>query len=970
MGAMSENDLVNRARGEAFVGRRDELTQLASAAADVARSGRGQMMIIAGDAGVGKSRLVQEFSDQASRDGWTTAAGGCVDVAAGALTYAALIEIFRHLGRHLGREVMAKLAGAGIDDLAALLPGVPSAQPGTGGHVLERVLDFLVRLGEVAPAAVVVEDLHWADSSTRDLVAFLGRNIHAARVLLIVTYRADDLHRRHPLKSLLAELERGDASWIRLAGLTRRDVAELVAQAAGPVRDVPLLLGRTGGNPFFIEELLAASASVTSVPEGLRDLLLDRLHALPDSALAVLRPASVLGQGFTEDLLTAVTGLPPPQIEDVLRQAVDHNILRATAGELRFRHDLMREAIYDDLLPAQRHRFHVAAATAIEADDTIIDPPGARWGVLALHWKSAGDRVRALGASIRAARWASQVGAPAEAADHLEAALTLWERTPPESHPDGADRAALLEQAAEARFSAGQAVRARNLAVAAVTELAGSPDVERVALAQLRVGFCSQAAGEAAASAEAFERAVGLLAGRAPSPAKAVVMARYAQFHMLGQRVRQGLAAVETALDLARRTGSRNVQGHAMCTKGVLLTDTGRLAEGLQLLRDAVEIAREAGQADDLARAFQNLTYAQLFAGLADDALADAEAGLQLARRQGTMLFAGIGITEHQAEAAVRVGRWDDALALLEAFPYDALEGSTLVSFAAPRFDVFLRRGDLDAAARTLAPAMEQASAMDDAQFSANTRIRAAQLAVATGRLDDARAHISAALAISDRCDDMIYAPKACSVGISAEAASPAPDIGTVEALLTRLSGTEALARSFGGQLLAEPAAFTAMARAEARELSGSPRPEAWQAAATAWDHCGDQYWAAVCRYRLADALLRAKGDRNVAARITGEALAVARSLGAAPLAADLDVLARRGRLAAGSTPDQLLRRLGLTEREAQVLALLPEGRTNRQIGELLFISDKTVSVHVTNLLRKLGVESRTQAAEMSLRLR
>ena len=326
--------------------------------------------------------------------------------------------------------------------------------------------------------------------------------------------------------------------------------------------------------------------------------------------------------------------------------------------------------------------------------------------------------------------------------------------------------------------------------MAAVTELAGSPDVERVALAHLRVGSCSRAAGEAAASAEAFERAVGLLADRAPSPAKAVVMARYAQFHMLGQRVRQGLAAAETALDLARRTGSRNVQGHAMCTKGVLLTDTGRLAEGLQLLRD------------------------------------------------------------------------------------------------------------------------------------------------------------------------------------SGEAASPAPDIGTVEALTTRLSDIEALARSFGGQLLAEPAAFTAMARAEARELSGSPRPEAWQAAATAWDHCGDRYWAAVCRYRTADALLRAKGDRNVAARITADALAAARSLGAAPLAADLEVLIRRGRLAAGSTPDQVLRRLGLTEREAEVLGLLVEGRTNRQIGELLFISEKTVSVHVTNLLRKLGVESRTEAAEMSSRLR
>ena len=252
----SENDLVNRARAEALVGRRDELAELASASAGVAGSGRGQLVVIAGDAGVGKSRLVLEFVDRAGRDGWTTATGGCVDVATGALTYAALIEILRHLHRHLGQDVIAKLAGAGIDDLGPLLPGASGDQPGVGGRLLERMLDFLVHLGEVAPAVVVVEDVHWADSSTRDLVAFLARNIHAARVLLIVTYRADDLHRRHPLKPLLAELERSGASWIRLAGLTRRDVAELVASAAGPteLRDVSLLLDRTGGNPFFIED--------------------------------------------------------------------------------------------------------------------------------------------------------------------------------------------------------------------------------------------------------------------------------------------------------------------------------------------------------------------------------------------------------------------------------------------------------------------------------------------------------------------------------------------------------------------------------------------------------------------------------------------------------------------------------------------------------------------------------------------
>jgi len=968
---MSQNDLVSRAHADAFVGRQDELAQLASAGAEVTGSGRGQLVVIAGDAGVGKSRLVQEFSARASRDGWTTATGGCVDVAAGALTYAALIEILRQLDRQLGRETISELAGAGIDDLAPLLPGAPGGQPGAGGRLLERMLDFLVRLGDLAPAVLVVEDLHWADSSTRDLISFLARNIHAARVLLIASYRVDDLHRRHPVKSLLAELERGDASWIRLAGLSRPDVAELVAQAAGvrTVPDVSLLLDRTGGNPFFIEELLAASTSVTSLPEGLRDLLLARLHGLPDSALAVLRPASVLGQGFTEHLLGAATGLVQPEIEDALRQAVDHHILSAAAGELRFRHDLMREAVYDDLLPGQRHRLHVAAAAAIEADETIIDPPGARWGVLALHWNAAGDRVRALSASVQAARWAIAVGAPSEAAEHLETALTLWEQTPAGRHPAGPDRAALLEQAAEACFSAGQAVRARTLALAAVSELAGSPDVERVALAYLQLGVYSRVAGAAVASAEAFERAVGMLDDRPPSPAKTVVMARFAGFLMVGQRVRQGLVAVEAALDLARRTGSRGHEAHAMCSKGVLLAESGRVAAGLRLLRDSCELAREAGDPDNVARAYQDLTYVQLFAGLADEALAAADAGLRVVRRLGTMLSAGISISEHQAEAAVRAGRWGHALALLDAFPYDALEGSTLVSFAAPRFDVFLRRGDLDAASRTLAPALERAAAMDDAQFGANTRIRAAELALAAGRVDEARAHVSAALAISDRCDDMIYAPKACRVGIAAETASPAPDLSTVGTLLARLSATEAMARSFGGQLLAEPAAFVAMARAEAEELGGGPEPGAWHLATAAWDHCGDRYWAAVCRLRSADALLRARGDRGVAARLAAEALATARSLGAAPLAAELEVLIRRGRLAAGSLPDEPLRQFGLTDREAEILDLVVEGRTNRQIGDVLFISAKTVSVHVTNLLRKLGVASRAEAAEMRRRL-
>ena len=600
----------------------------------------------------------------------------------------------------------------------------------------------------------------------------------------------------------------------------------------------------------------------------------------------------MLGQGFTEDLLGVATDLPLPEIEDALRQAVDHNILRATAGELRFRHDLMREAIYDDLLPAQRHRLHLAAAAAIEADETIIDPPGARWGVLALHWKSASNRMRALGASIEAARWASLVGAPSEAADHLETALALWEQTPPESHPGTTDRAALLGQGAEARFSAGQALRARTLAVAGVTELAGSADLERVALAQLQVGVYSRVAGEAVASAEAFERAVGLLADRPPSPAKAVVMARYAGFLMVGQRVRRGLVAVEAALDLARRTGSRRVEGHAMCTKGAARRRrpaAGGPAAPARLLRDRF---RGRARRRSRPRGFRDLTYVQLFAGLADEALATADAGLQVVVA-GHDLWSGIGIAEHQAEAVVQGRpRWGTPWLFLNPFPYDALEGSTLVSFAAPRFDVFLRRGELDAAARTLAPAIERAAAMDDAQFGANTRIRAAQLALATGHLDDARAHISAALATSDRCDDMIYAPKACSIGILGRGGLPGsrprhrrgpprPGCPASRPWPDRLEDDSwpNLPRSWRW-----PAPKPGSSLAGPNPRPGKP-PQ--QRGTTAVTSTGPP--CAGSRQRTPCFALRVTGALRPGS--PPEALAAARSLGAAPLAADLEVL-------------------------------------------------------------------------------
>jgi DNA-binding CsgD family transcriptional regulator len=806
----------------------------------------------------------------------------------------------------------------------------------------------------------VFEDLHWSDSSTRDLLAFLARNIHAARVLLVVTYRADDLHRRHPLRPWLAEIERGDAVALRLPGLDRRSVAQLAADVSGRPLDtaeVASLTERTDGNPFYVEELLSAGDS--ELPGGLRDLLLSRLHALGDDTLAVLRPAAVLGRYVHEELLAAVCGRPSEEVEQALQAAVGRQVLQVESGSCRFRHDLVREALYDDILPGQRHRLHKAAAESIEAGTAVIEPEGARWALLAYHRRSAGDRELALRASVEAARWAASVGASSEAADQFENALQLWEEVSTEARPAQLDRASLLLDAAAMRSASGQMGRARALADAAVDDLARGEDVERLALAHVRLGTYLRLEGQTANATAATKRGLELLADRPASPSKAEVMARFAQHSMLLSRTAEALAAADEAIALARTVGLDRLEGDALCTKGVVLADLGRLDESLEAFDRAEAVAREVGAAADLARACTNRTYVQVFAGLAEDALAVADAGLQIVRAQGTMLSQGIAIIENQAEAAVRIGRWEDALAVVDAFPYDTGEGSTLCSLAAPRFDVWLRRGDLIAAERALAPAIERAKTMADPQFGAQARIRAAQLDLARGHLDQARRWVGEALAICDAAGERTYTAKCCSVGMTIEAR--AADVAAAGALLAQLDALEA-----SGPLLAEPAAFIAMARAEHAEMDGTPYPDYWEHVVGAWERCGDVYWAAVARHRQADAVLRAHGDRAHAAAAASLALETARRLGAVPLVNEIELLQHRGRLSEDMAGPPTV---GLTPREAEVLSLIAEGKTNRQIGDALYISEKTASVHVTNLFRKLGVDNRGAAGEIARRL-
>jgi DNA-binding CsgD family transcriptional regulator/tetratricopeptide (TPR) repeat protein len=963
-----------RFRCPTLIGRDAELERVAEVVAGVEDDGIGRLVLVAGDAGAGKSRFVDQVAASAVARGWRAVRGGGIDLGGGGtLTHVALTQVVRDLAAQVGVPELERLVGAGFDELAAFLPGGTPVEV-SSGRLLEKVVDALVALGRDRPLLVLLEDLHWADGATRDLVTFLARNVSAGRVLVIGTYRTDDLHRRHPLRPLLAELERMDVPRVALEPLATGDVAAF-ATAMGATdllpHEVAALATRTSGNPFFLEELLAEPAADAIVPGPLREVLLARIDRLDPSTSAVLRPASVLGAEIDERLLEAVSGASTATIEEALRNAVSHQILDVGTQGCRFRHDLVREVVYDELLPGERHRFHEAAARALEEDPSLVEPEGRRRGMMAHHWRIAGDRGRACAAALDAAAWAYSVGAPGEGADLDEAALETWDAS-----VTSLTRADVIGRAADARRVAGQATRGVALARAALDELRAGDDVEAIAVAHRRLGDLLYATGDDRAAAAELQRATDLLDGRPPSSTKAAVLARYAGFLMVRQQSRAALRAAEEAVALARRVGDRTTEAHAIDTMGVVHAQLGDADAGVAALRRSFAIAEADGDVGEMARARQNLTYVQLFAGRADDALTEAVDAIELVRRQGTMLSAGIGITEHAAEAEVRRGHFDAALAWVDQFPYESLDGITVCMFAAPRFDVALRRGDLDAAAAALAPALERAQRMDDCQFGANTRIRAAQLALARGDLDAARDRLTESFAICERADDFIYLPKACWVAVAVEAASPARLRRPLDAVVTRLDRLEAGLQELGGRFLAEPAGHLAAARSELASISSPTAVAEWTATMEAWQRCGDVYWVAAAQHRLAGALLqRAEAesdDRGRGAALAGAALATAQQLGARPLADALVTMLRRARLtppAGGAAPSpDAWADLGLTPREVEVLELVVEGKTNRQIATALFISEKTASVHVTNLLRKLGVASRVEAADLARR--
>jgi len=404
--------------------------------------------------------------------------------------------------------------GGGVDRLSTT-PGFWSEQ----GRLFELLLGLLERVGAERPALLVVEDLHWADRSTRDLLAYLVRNLRHGRLLLVATYRSDELHRRHPLRPFLAELDRGRR--VERLELARFGPAEVAAQLAGiqgtpvPAELAARIHARSGGNAFFVEELLATAAGADGeLPPSLRDTLLARIELLAEPTQQVLAVAAAAGARVEHELLAEVAGVPEADLLSGLREAVSAHVLLADTddGSYGFRHALVKEAVYAELLPGERTRLHARFAAALATRDGDGDPGHA--AELAWHWYAAHDLDRALPAAVSAGLAAECAYAFAEAQRQFERALELWERCQEAAADLGMDKAELLARAGEAAANAGAADRAVALVRGALAEVDPAADPLLAGELTERLAFHLRVAGRPGRSRPTRRRSAWSRPGR------------------------------------------------------------------------------------------------------------------------------------------------------------------------------------------------------------------------------------------------------------------------------------------------------------------------------------------------------------------------------------------------------------------------------------------------------------------------
>ncbi len=1009
--------MATRVSASRLIGRAGELAELEAALGEV-QGGSPAMVVVAGESGVGKSRLLQSFLARARDAGTRTFGGECIELGRDEIPYAPLIAALRPLVRE-HNPALAAISASSREGLARLTPELAGPEPVADEdrhRPMEGLLSLLEAMAEETPVVLWLDDTQWADRATRDFLAYLSGSCEDMRLLTVIVYRSEELQRRHPMRALLAQVGRGRrVRRLELEPFDRGDVATQLGDILGSDPDAEIVdrfFERSEGNPLFTEELLAAGRDGRGeLPSTLRDALLLRVERLSEPAQAALRLLAAAGRA-DHRLFLDTCGIDEATLAGGLREAVSAQVIIVHRdSRYGFRHALLGEVIYDDLLPGERADLHLKLARALEArleasaangrDRSPVDAQVAllsedRAGLAAAvahHFSYAEDQPEALRTAVAAARAAEGVRAPGASTKMLDRALKLWRRVPEPETLAGVSHATLLTLAAKAHNLDADEGHAISLYEEVLDELDAAAEPHRVAGTLAGLAAARWTIGQADAARDDLERALALLPECDPTPERAGILELKARFLLLQGRFEAGRDASLEALRAAEATGVEVTKAGVLSRLGMALYKLGEEEEGDRRMRQSIELARRSGSNDQLSTVIVNYTDSLHHAGHSEAAAELAAAG-EAEITPGDR--SGIWIACVRAEVLFDLGRWDEAEAVLPN-RNNAQGGMTLANLLLQRGRLLLGRGDTVKARARIRLLQSSVAESVEPQWIAPVAGLAAELERREGNFGAAREAVDRAIDRIEFCsEDAARMAQICAagVGVEADAAEGARARGDEEELRLALARadlmaarTEAAAETMSRSL---ELAYGATAEAQlARANRAADAPALLAAAAAAWEGLSRPYPTALARWRQAEALTAA-GERAEAGERAGEALAGARRVGAYWLVEEVSGLIARARLpagadaaaengagdgAAGAAPaangsaERPTDPFGLTPREREVLALLAEGATNREIGERLFMAEKTASVHVSRILAKLDVRSRTEAAALAYRL-
>lgn len=937
-----------------LTGRDAELAESVSAL-EHAASGSAQVVLIAGDAGLGKTTLVNALAEAALAQGFRVLSGHCVDIDSGAGLSPVLDAV-----RPLTRDAELLLGGPALRRVARVYE---ADRPGGGltAHTLDDIRQVVLDVAREQPTLLVLEDMHWSDQSTQDFAVALARTL-AGRLLLVLTYRTDDLVRRHPFRQAVGQIALSSGvRRVDLRPLDRSGIAALVARQTGAPADpseVGAVLARSEGNPLFAEEILAAPAG--ELPAPLADLLLARVERLSDRARRMLRVAAVAGTRIDLETVADTLGATPAEVEQWVREAVDGNVVTIAGHRVAFRHGLLREAVYDDLLPGERARMHGDYAAALDrrrATDAGAGPAYFTTAEIAFHWYAAHDLRAALARSVQAGLEASRHGA-AEARAFLERAVELWERVPDAAEVSGLGQAELLRLLSEVTEGQGDKDRSSALIREAVARLDPTTDPLTASRVYTTLVINCMDVDDLISHDEAAARAVRL-AGDTPSRELAAAWRASAVQAGRHHRYVDQAAHARRAVEVARAAGCAEEWTSALDWLADASFSTGRTEAGAATLREAVEVARRSGDVHAELKEAASLAF---WIGVNGDLSSSLSMARDIrARALGAGVFeAAWEAGSAEASAYLFDGRFDDCALLLTELREFGMPSWYWVDFWV---ELLVARGDVAGAG----PYEEQSDAVwakivvDPNEWTARWRI---DLALQRGDVADAARHALAFLTTFEDCDSPLRLAQAARCGYlvlnqPARRGRPADlEARSERALVQARAGlTEQWASTWYGVGLHVATGLQA-------RLHGTTDVPSWRLALATATSMG-RFVAHEPLVGLAEALL-VGGERAEGREQLLRAWDSARFLGARWLVDQVSALGRRHRirLAGDTEPGGPLAHL--TEREREVLDLIATGATNRVIAERLFISEKTVSAHVTRLLAKLGCANRGEAAALA----